>query len=81
MPHHQLMPCHHSVYVNSVVNSNMDSTVHVNSDIFSFYAPPKVFDCPEFKSDVRFAVRSLVHCEMTMMPLKYIKYLIKIKHT
>jgi len=49
--------------------------------IFFFYAPPKVFDCHEFKSDVRFAVWFLVHYEMTMMPLKYIKYLIKIKHT
>ena len=36
MPHHRSMPCHHSVYVNSVVNSNMDKTVHVNNDIFSF---------------------------------------------
>ncbi|GAY66858.1 hypothetical protein CUMW_252170 [Citrus unshiu] len=25
------MPCHRSVYVNSVMNSNIDSTVHVNS--------------------------------------------------
>ncbi|GAY68407.1 hypothetical protein CUMW_263900 [Citrus unshiu] len=43
MPHHWSMPRHRSVYVNSVVNSNVDSTVHV-------------FDCPEFKSDVCFAV-------------------------
>ncbi|GAY65806.1 hypothetical protein CUMW_243880 [Citrus unshiu] len=42
MPHHRSMPRHRSVYVNSVMNSNVDSTVHV-------------FDCPEFKSDVRFA--------------------------
>ncbi|GAY61826.1 hypothetical protein CUMW_213030 [Citrus unshiu] len=30
------MPRHCSVYVNNVVNSNMDSTVHVNSAIFPF---------------------------------------------
>ncbi|GAY58804.1 hypothetical protein CUMW_189680 [Citrus unshiu] len=41
MPHHRSMPRHRSVYVNSVVNSNADSTV---------------FDRPEFKIDVRFAV-------------------------
>ncbi|GAY33167.1 hypothetical protein CUMW_274700 [Citrus unshiu] len=41
MPHHQSMPRHRSVYVNSVMNSNIDSTV---------------FDHPEFKSDVGFAV-------------------------
>ncbi|GAY57942.1 hypothetical protein CUMW_183310 [Citrus unshiu] len=81
MPYHRSMPRHHSVCVNSVMNTNMDNTVHVNStihvnNVIFFYAPPKVFDCPEFKSDVRFAV-----CEMTMMPLKYIKYFIKIKHT
>ena len=86
MQHHRSMPHHQSVYMNSVVNSNIDNivhvnvTVHVNRDIFPFYAPPKVFDCPEFKSDVCFAVWFLVHCEMTMIPLKYIKYLIKIKH-
>ena len=62
MAHHRSMPRHRSVYVNSVVNSNVDSTVpvnstvHVNSAIFSFYTPPKVFDRPEFKSDVCFAV-------------------------
>ncbi|GAY69392.1 hypothetical protein CUMW_271590 [Citrus unshiu] len=43
MTPHQSMPHHRSVYVNSVVNSNVDSTAHV-------------FDRPEFKSDVRFAV-------------------------
>ncbi|GAY67642.1 hypothetical protein CUMW_258200 [Citrus unshiu] len=43
MPHHRSMPRHRSVYVNSVVNNNIDNTVHV-------------FDCPEFKSDVRFTV-------------------------
>ncbi|GAY68801.1 hypothetical protein CUMW_267020 [Citrus unshiu] len=36
-----VMPYHQSVYVNSVVNSNVDSTV---------------FDRPEFKSDVCFAI-------------------------
>ncbi|GAY68650.1 hypothetical protein CUMW_265790 [Citrus unshiu] len=36
MPHHQLMTRHRSVYVNSVVNSNVNSTVHVNSIIFPF---------------------------------------------
>ncbi|GAY67134.1 hypothetical protein CUMW_254140 [Citrus unshiu] len=42
MPHHRSMSRHRSVYVNSVVNSNVDntihvnSTVHVNSDIFPF---------------------------------------------
>ncbi|GAY32012.1 hypothetical protein CUMW_273120 [Citrus unshiu] len=36
MPHHRSMPCYHSVYVNNVVNSNMDSTVHVNNVIFPF---------------------------------------------
>ncbi|GAY51284.1 hypothetical protein CUMW_133030 [Citrus unshiu] len=41
MPHHRSMTRHRSVYVNSVVNSNVDSTV---------------FDYPEFKSDVCFAV-------------------------
>ncbi|GAY66565.1 hypothetical protein CUMW_249740 [Citrus unshiu] len=41
MPHHRSMPRYRSVYVNSVVNSNVDSIV---------------FDRPEFKSDVRFAV-------------------------
>ncbi|GAY47942.1 hypothetical protein CUMW_108220 [Citrus unshiu] len=30
------MPRHRSVYVNSVVNSNVDSTIHVNSVIFPF---------------------------------------------
>ena len=76
------MPRHRSVYVNSVVNSNMDSTVHVNNAIFPFiHTPFKDFDCREFKSYVHFAVGSLVHCEMTIIPLKYIKYLIKIKHT
>ncbi|GAY64734.1 hypothetical protein CUMW_235700 [Citrus unshiu] len=60
MPHYRSMPRHRSVYVNSVVNSNIDSIVHVNSTIhvnrahFSFYVPPKVFNCPEFKRDVRF---------------------------
>ncbi|GAY62130.1 hypothetical protein CUMW_215390 [Citrus unshiu] len=49
MPHHRSMPCHRSVYVNNVVNSNVDNTVHVNSTAH-------VFNCPEFKSDVRFAV-------------------------
>ncbi|GAY37120.1 hypothetical protein CUMW_280450 [Citrus unshiu] len=43
MPHHRSMPRHRFVYVNSVMNSNVDSTVHV-------------FDRSEFKSDVRFAV-------------------------
>ncbi|GAY68309.1 hypothetical protein CUMW_263140 [Citrus unshiu] len=43
MPHHRSISRHHSVYVNSVVNTNINNTVHV-------------FDCPEFKSDVRFAV-------------------------
>ncbi|GAY63329.1 hypothetical protein CUMW_224660 [Citrus unshiu] len=43
MPHHRSMPRYRSVYVNNVVNSNVDSTVHV-------------FDHPEFKSDVCFAV-------------------------
>ncbi|GAY52701.1 hypothetical protein CUMW_143910 [Citrus unshiu] len=43
MPHHRLMPHHRSVYVNSVVNSNVDNTI-------------QVFDRPEFKSDVRFAI-------------------------
>ncbi|GAY52688.1 hypothetical protein CUMW_143810 [Citrus unshiu] len=33
MPHHWSMPRHRSVYVSSVVNSNVDSTVHVNSII------------------------------------------------
>ncbi|GAY55704.1 hypothetical protein CUMW_166200 [Citrus unshiu] len=36
MPHHRSMPCHRSIYVNSVVNSNVDSTVHVNNAIFPF---------------------------------------------
>ncbi|GAY60399.1 hypothetical protein CUMW_201730 [Citrus unshiu] len=42
MPHHRSMSRHRSVYVNSVVNSNVDraihvnSTVHVNSAIFPF---------------------------------------------
>ncbi|GAY69061.1 hypothetical protein CUMW_269090 [Citrus unshiu] len=36
MPHHWSMPHHRSVYVNSVVNSNVDSTVHVNNAIFPF---------------------------------------------
>ncbi|GAY68764.1 hypothetical protein CUMW_266740 [Citrus unshiu] len=42
MPYRPSMPHHRSVCVNSVVNSNMDnavhgnSTVHVNSAIFSF---------------------------------------------
>ncbi|KAH9782212.1 protein FAR1-RELATED SEQUENCE [Citrus sinensis] len=36
MPHHRSMPRHRSVYVNSVVNSNVDSIVHVNSAIFPF---------------------------------------------
>ncbi|GAY57749.1 hypothetical protein CUMW_181820 [Citrus unshiu] len=31
MPHHQSMPRHRSIYMNSVVNSNVDSTVYVNS--------------------------------------------------
>ncbi|GAY68171.1 hypothetical protein CUMW_262040 [Citrus unshiu] len=43
MSYHRSMPHHRSVYVNSVVNNNVDSTVHV-------------FDHLEFKSDVRFAV-------------------------
>ncbi|GAY65897.1 hypothetical protein CUMW_244560 [Citrus unshiu] len=43
MPHNWSMPHHRSVYVNSVLNSNVDNTIHV-------------FDCPEFKSDVCFAV-------------------------
>ncbi|GAY67546.1 hypothetical protein CUMW_257370 [Citrus unshiu] len=33
MPHHRSMPRHRSVYVISVVNSNVDSTVHVNSTV------------------------------------------------
>ncbi|GAY68870.1 hypothetical protein CUMW_267510 [Citrus unshiu] len=33
MPYHWSMPRHQSVYVNSVVNSNVDSTVHVNNII------------------------------------------------
>ncbi|KAH9745635.1 reverse transcriptase Ty1/copia-type domain-containing protein [Citrus sinensis] len=36
MPHHQSMPRHRAVYVNSVVNSNVVSTVHMNSVIFPF---------------------------------------------
>ncbi|GAY36153.1 hypothetical protein CUMW_279250 [Citrus unshiu] len=36
MPHRQSMPRHHSECVNSVVNSNMDSTGHVNNVIFPF---------------------------------------------
>ncbi|GAY62178.1 hypothetical protein CUMW_215720 [Citrus unshiu] len=42
MPHRRSMPHHHPIYVNSVLNSNMDSTVYVNSivhlnnDIFPF---------------------------------------------
>ncbi|GAY58866.1 hypothetical protein CUMW_190100 [Citrus unshiu] len=36
MPHHRSMPHHHFVYVNNVVNSNMDSIVLVNSVIFPF---------------------------------------------
>ncbi|GAY61176.1 hypothetical protein CUMW_207800 [Citrus unshiu] len=36
MPHHRSMPRHQSVYVISVVNSNVDSTVHVNNAIFPF---------------------------------------------
>ncbi|GAY68448.1 hypothetical protein CUMW_264190 [Citrus unshiu] len=36
MLHHRSMPHHQFVYVNSVVNSNVDSTVHVNSAIFPF---------------------------------------------
>ncbi|GAY67446.1 hypothetical protein CUMW_256540 [Citrus unshiu] len=36
MPHHRSMPHHPFVCVNSVVNSNMDSTVHVNNVIFPF---------------------------------------------
>ncbi|GAY57700.1 hypothetical protein CUMW_181420 [Citrus unshiu] len=36
MPHHRSMPCHRYVYVNSIMNSNVDSTVHVNSVIFPF---------------------------------------------
>ncbi|GAY63615.1 hypothetical protein CUMW_227040 [Citrus unshiu] len=42
MPHHRSVPRHRSVYVNSVVNSNVNSTVywnsivHVNSAIFPF---------------------------------------------
>ncbi|GAY59950.1 hypothetical protein CUMW_198370 [Citrus unshiu] len=36
MPPHRSMPRHHFVCVNSVVNSNMDSIVHVNSAIFPF---------------------------------------------
>ncbi|GAY63208.1 hypothetical protein CUMW_223740 [Citrus unshiu] len=42
MPQHRLMTRHQSVYVNSVMNSNIDSTVyvnstvHVNSTIFPF---------------------------------------------
>ncbi|GAY68620.1 hypothetical protein CUMW_265520 [Citrus unshiu] len=33
MPHHRSMPRHQSVYVNSVVNNNIDSTVHMNSTV------------------------------------------------
>ncbi|GAY61623.1 hypothetical protein CUMW_211440 [Citrus unshiu] len=33
MLHHRAMPRHRSVYVNSVMNSNVDSTVHVNSTV------------------------------------------------
>ncbi|GAY67944.1 hypothetical protein CUMW_260350 [Citrus unshiu] len=36
MPHHRSVPRHRSVCVNNVVNSNVDSTVHVNSAIFPF---------------------------------------------
>ncbi|GAY33280.1 hypothetical protein CUMW_274870 [Citrus unshiu] len=36
MPHHRSMPRHRSVNVNSVVSSNVDSTVHVNNAIFPF---------------------------------------------
>ncbi|GAY55707.1 hypothetical protein CUMW_166230 [Citrus unshiu] len=36
MSRHRSMSCHHSVYVNIVVNSNMDSTVHMNNAIFPF---------------------------------------------
>ncbi|GAY65214.1 hypothetical protein CUMW_239450 [Citrus unshiu] len=39
MPHHRSIPRHQSVYVNSVVNSNVDNTVHMNSDIFPFMLP------------------------------------------
>ncbi|GAY66855.1 hypothetical protein CUMW_252140 [Citrus unshiu] len=27
------MPCHRSIYVNSIMNSNVDSIVHVNSTV------------------------------------------------
>ncbi|GAY67652.1 hypothetical protein CUMW_258300 [Citrus unshiu] len=33
MQHHQLMPRHRSVYVNNVMNSKVDNTVHVNSTV------------------------------------------------
>ncbi|GAY55370.1 hypothetical protein CUMW_163760 [Citrus unshiu] len=36
MPHHQSMSRHRSVYVNSVMNSNVDNIVHVNNTIFCF---------------------------------------------
>ncbi|GAY44816.1 hypothetical protein CUMW_084750 [Citrus unshiu] len=36
MLHHRSMPRHRSIYINSVVNSNVGNTVHMNSDIFSF---------------------------------------------
>ena len=32
----RIAPRHQSVYVNNVVNSNIDSTVHVNNTIFPF---------------------------------------------
>ncbi|GAY50341.1 hypothetical protein CUMW_125820 [Citrus unshiu] len=36
MPHHRSMPRHRFVYVNSVLNSNIDSIIHVYSAIFPF---------------------------------------------
>ncbi|GAY68956.1 hypothetical protein CUMW_268210 [Citrus unshiu] len=36
MPHHRSISRHRFVCVNSVVNSIMDSIVHVNNDIFPF---------------------------------------------
>ncbi|GAY64962.1 hypothetical protein CUMW_237600 [Citrus unshiu] len=33
MSHHRSMPLYRSVYVNSVVNSNVDNTIHVNRTV------------------------------------------------
>ena len=84
MPHHRSMPHYRSICVNSVVNSSMENTVHVssvvhvNNYIFTFML---FLRFSTVLSSKVISVWSVVHCEMTIMPLKCIKYLIKIKHT